>query len=380
MNNGFCKTARRRLRENPEYFFGCNDITGVQNAFKGLLDIFSVECLSGYGKEISVKLNSDSSVSISMMSERPLLAENKTDLSELTDKFTQFVPLEPHYNKYLFGDDTEAGYDSMYILPMLVCNQFACEYMKVTTGNSKEKYLLQFKDGNKIGDVTVTDEAFNGIKTEFRYSDKVFSDIKISEEFLREHLGREALLNHGVRYNLFSQVSEDFYVRTTFYFEDLFPYIHEKTGKTDVFEYTYVLEGKDKATHKESYIADLRIAVAFSSEKPFCESCFNRHYLENNGEFADEFFRCVLRYMDYVKLKNKIKPSKEITADDLRKHFAVFFDIKTKNCHPHWSDNRQTAVSNRMLTDIVNEISSTEIIEFFNAHEEEFINILKKYN
>ncbi len=370
---------KARLRNNPGIFFGGKGIEGVEEAFRSMLSVFSEEALRGHGSVIKIQLLRNSSLSISIASDRGLqLGEVDSDGS-VWKKNLEDIPLEvKDYNEYVFGTGegpaVKCGYDRWYNFPVFAVNRYVSEWFSVTSRGclSENVKTISFSDGELYENLKETDSDMTGTSVNILYSSRVFEDVNISSDFILRTIEQAAALNKGVTYT-FTREEDGF--TESFRFRNIREYIEKLAGDDlflPVFEFEKGLKGKDNATF-EDYEADVRMAVGLTRNTFQCKCFINEHSLKLGGEFLNEFFRLLKRRIshgDMIRLSDGTKM--RLTTRELKRHLVIIFDIRTRDCRYEWHNNERTGLDNRMLVNLVSYVCKNELMAFISGYDDKF--------
>ncbi len=271
-----------RVRKRPGVIFGSDGIEGCQHSAFEILSNAIDEARSGYGKKIVLTKYADGSIEVQDFGRGCPVDYN---------------PKEDRYNWELVFCELYAGgkYDqsgdyeySLGLNGLGSCaTQYSSEYMDVQIIRDGFQYDLHFEKGENVGGLKKT--PISGKKTGSRIRWKpdleVFTDINIPEDYFRDVLKRQAVVNPGIQFLFRVQEGKSFQETTYFYENGIRDYVEELVGEaalTPVQYWTAERTGRDRAD-KDDYRVKLGVALCFSNKMSLTEYYHNSSHLEHGG-------------------------------------------------------------------------------------------------
>ena len=169
--------------------------------------------------------------------------------------------------------------------------QYASEYMDVTVWRDGNRYDLHFKKGKPVGkkgqelQIAPADRKKTGTTIRWRPDREVFTETDIPEEYFRDVLHRQAVVNAGVRFRLRLQRGAKFETEEFCYENGISDYVTEIAGEgalTSPYFISAERRGRDRED-KPEYKVKLSAAFCFSNKVTALEYYHNSSWLENGG-------------------------------------------------------------------------------------------------
>ena len=243
--------------------------------------------------------------------------------------------------------------------------QYSSEYMDVTVWRDGNKYELHFKKGKVLGkkgqELTITpaDRKKTGTTIKWRPDLEVFTDIDIPEEFFKDILHRQAVVNAGVTFRFRNQNGNKFDVTEYVYENGILDYVHEiahESPLTSPYFISAERRGRDRAD-KPEYKVKLSAAFCFSNKVKAIEYYHNSSWLEYGGAPEKAARSAFVYAIDaYIKKigkyqKNESKINFQDVADCL---------VLVTNCF-----STQTSYENQTKKAITNRFIQEAMTDFF---------------
>ena len=342
-----------RVRKRPGVIFGSDGLDGCQHAVFEILSNSIDEAREGYGKVITLTRYADKSIEV--------------------EDFVRGCPLDwnandKRFNWELVFCELYAG-DYEYSLGLnglgSCATQYSSEYMDVTVWRDGNKYELHFKKGKVLGkkgqELTITpaDRKKTGTTIKWRPDLEVFTDIDIPEEFFKDILHRQAVVNAGVTFRFRNQNGNKFDVTEYVYENGILDYVHEiahDSPLTSPYFISAERRGRDRAD-KPEYKVKLSAAFCFSNKVKAIEYYHNSSWLEYGGAPEKAARSAFVYAIDaYIKKigkyqKNESKINFQDVADCL---------VLVTNCF-----STQTSYENQTKKAITNRFIQEAMTDFF---------------
>ncbi len=350
-----------RVRKRPAVIFGSDDLIGCQHSFIEILANAVDEAREGYGNKIIVKKFRDLSVEV--------------------EDFGRGVPLgynekEKRWNWELVFCELYAGgkYDnngdgSAYEFSLglnglgATATQYSSEYMNVKSYNSKTLSEMNFKRGEHVGKLKVSElkpgEKKQGTIIRWRPDLDVFKEIDIPVEFLANTLRRQAFVNAGLKFILEVENENGKFESSEFYYEkgisDYIVEITEGIGLTNPVTWSMETMGRDRADMPD-YKVKADITFCFT-QSGTAEYYHNSSFLEHGGA-PDKAVRTAFVYAidKYIKGQNKYqKNESKISFADIQDNLTVI--INSASTQTSYENQTKKAITNaficKALTDFI---------------------------
>ena len=351
-----------RVRKRPGVIFGSDGLDGCQHAVFEILSNSIDEAREGHGNVITLTRFADKSIEV--------------------EDFGRGCPVdwnanEKRYNwelvfcelyaggKYMNNEGENYEY-SLGLNGLGSCaTQYASEYMDVTVWRDGNKYELHFKKGKVVGkkgqELTVSpaDRKKTGTTIRWRPDLEVFTDIDIPEEFFKDVLHRQAVVNAGVTFRFRNQNGNKFDVTEYVYQNGILDYVNEIAHDKPLTAPYFISaerRGRDR-DDKPEYKVKLLAAFCFSNKVKAIEYYHNSSWLEYGGAPEKAARSAFVYAIDaYIKKigkyqKNESKINFQDVADCL---------VLVTNCF-----STQTSYENQTKKAITNRFIQEAMTDFF---------------
>ena len=351
-----------RVRKRPGVIFGSDGLDGCQHAVFEILSNSIDEAREGYGKVITLTRYADKSIEVEDFGRGCPLDWNANE-----KRFNWELVFCELYAGGKYANNEGENYEySLGLNGLGSCaTQYSSEYMDVTVWRDGNKYELHFKKGKVLGkkgqELTITpaDRKKTGTTIKWRPDLEVFTDIDIPEEFFKDILYRQAVVNAGVTFRFRNQNGNKFDVTEYVYENGILDYVHEiahDSPLTSPYFISAERRGRDRAD-KPEYKVKLSAAFCFSNKVKAIEYYHNSSWLEYGGAPEKAARSAFVYAIDaYIKKigkyqKNESKINFQDVADCL---------VLVTNCF-----STQTSYENQTKKAITNRFIQEAMTDFF---------------
>ena len=351
-----------RVRKRPGVIFGSDGLDGCQHAVFEILSNSIDEAREGYGKVITLTRYADRSIEVEDFGRGCPLDWNANE-----KRFNWELVFCELYAGGKYANNEGENYEySLGLNGLGSCaTQYSSEYMDVTVWRDGNKYELHFKKGKVIGkkgqELTITpaDRKKTGTTIKWRPDLEVFTDIDIPEEFFKDILHRQAVVNAGVTFRFRNQNGNKFDVTEYVYENGILDYVNEiahDSPLTSPYFISAERRGRDRAD-KPEYKVKLSAAFCFSNKVKAIEYYHNSSWLEYGGAPEKAARSAFVYAIDaYIKKigkyqKNESKINFQDVADCL---------VLVTNCF-----STQTSYENQTKKAITNRFIQEAMTDFF---------------
>lgn len=351
-----------RVRKRPGVIFGSDGLDGCQHAVFEILSNSIDEAREGYGKVITLTRYEDKSIEVEDFGRGCPLDWNANE-----KRFNWELVFCELYAGGKYANNEGENYEySLGLNGLGSCaTQYSSEYMDVTVWRDGNKYELHFKKGKVIGkkgqELTITpaDRKKTGTTIKWRPDLEVFTDIDIPEEFFKDILHRQAVVNAGVTFRFRNQNGNKFDVTEYVYENGILDYVNEiayESPLTSPYFISAERRGRDRAD-KPEYKVKLSAAFCFSNKVKAIEYYHNSSWLEYGGAPEKAARSAFVYAIDaYIKKigkyqKNESKINFQDVADCL---------VLVTNCF-----STQTSYENQTKKAITNRFIQEAMTDFF---------------
>ena len=351
-----------RVRKRPGVIFGSDGLDGCQHAVFEILSNSIDEAREGYGKVITLTRYADKSIEVEDFGRGCPLDWNANE-----KRFNWELVFCELYAGGKYANNEGENYEySLGLNGLGSCaTQYSSEYMDVTVWRDGNKYELHFKKGKVLGkkgqELTITpaDRKKTGTTIKWRPDLEVFTDIDIPEEFFKDILHSQAVVNAGVTFRFRNQNGNKFDVTEYVYENGILDYVHEiahDSPLTSPYFISAERRGRDRAD-KPEYKVKLSAAFCFSNKVKAIEYYHNSSWLEYGGAPEKAARSAFVYAIDaYIKKigkyqKNESKINFQDVADCL---------VLVTNCF-----STQTSYENQTKKAITNRFIQEAMTDFF---------------
>ena len=351
-----------RVRKRPGVIFGSDGLDGCQHAVFEILSNSIDEAREGYGKLVIVTRYEDHSIEVEDFGRGCPLDWNANE-----KRFNWELVFCELYAGGKYANNEGENYEySLGLNGLGSCaTQYSSEYMDVTVWRDGNKYELHFKKGKVLGkkgqELTITpaDRKKTGTTIKWRPDLEVFTDIDIPEEFFKDILHRQAVVNAGVTFRFRNQNGNKFDVTEYVYENGILDYVNEiahDSPLTSPYFISAERRGRDRAD-KPEYKVKLSAAFCFSNKVKAIEYYHNSSWLEYGGAPEKAARSAFVYAIDaYIKKigkyqKNESKINFQDVADCL---------VLVTNCF-----STQTSYENQTKKAITNRFIQEAMTDFF---------------
>ena len=351
-----------RVRKRPGVIFGSDGLDGCEHAVFEILSNAIDEAREGYGKVITLTRYADKSVEVEDFGRGCPLDWNPNE-----KRFNWELVFCELYagGKYMNNEGENYEY-SLGLNGLGSCaTQYASEFMDVTVWRDGNKYELSFKKGKVVGKkghelkISEADRKKTGTTIRWRPDLEVFTDIDIPEEYFRDVLHRQAVVNEGITFRFRNQVGNKFEVTDYVYENGILDYVKEIAHETPLTLPHFISterKGRDR-DDKPEYKVKISAAFCFSNKVSVTEYYHNSSWLEHGGAPEKAVKSAFVYAIDsYIKKIGKYsKTDSKINFQDVQDCLVI-----VTNCF-----STQTSYENQTKKAITNKFIQEAMTDFF---------------
>ena len=366
-----------RVRKRPAVIFGSDGLDGCEHSFFEILSNSVDEAKEGHGSVIKVTYFQDHSIEV--------------------DDHGRGVPMgwnerEKRWNWELIYCELYAGgkYDnnsgssayeySLGLNGLGACaTQYSSEYMTVDSYDGTTKRTMSFKKGKPAQKKLKEEELLpkqkrTGTVVRWRPDLEVFTDINIPEDFFVDVLHRQAVVNAGIRFDLYLQQPDGKFTEQSFLYQNgISDYINEIVGTESLTQpvlWHMETQGRDRAD-KPEYKVKADISFCVSNTIHLTEYYHNSSYLEYGGS-PDRAVKMAFTYAVDKYLKNQGKYTKNearITYPDIADCMVLV--INSMSTQTSYENQTKKAINNTFIYEALNEFIRSRLEVYFIEHPTE---------
>lgn len=307
-----------RVRKRPAVIFGSDSIEGCQHSIFEILSNSIDEAREGYGNKIIVTLYEDGSVEIEDFG-RGI----PVDYNEKEGRYNWDLTFCELYAGGKYNNSEGENYEySLGLNGLGLCaTQYASEWMDAEIKRDGFKYNLHFEKGENIGGLekVLYKKEETGTKIHWKPDIEVFTDIDVKDEFFKDMIKRQAIVNAGVNFIFRSQKGNTFEEEKFNYVNGITDHVQEIIGDnslTTVQSWSAEKMARDRED-KPEYKTKINVAFSFSNQVSLTEYYHNSSYLEYGGA-PDKAVRNAFKYIinQYLKTNNKYNKNENQIKDE----------------------------------------------------------------
>ncbi len=356
-----------RVRKRPAVIFGSDGLDGCEHAVFEILSNAIDEAREGNGDLITLTYFEDNSIEVEDFGRGC-----PVDWNPVEKKFNWELVFCELYAGGKYNNISGGDYEySLGLNGLGSCaTQYASEYMDVTVWRDGKKYSLSFKKGKACGKkgkellVEESDRIRTGTTIRWKPDKEVFTDINIPEDYFRNTLQKQAMINAGVTFVLRLERDGQFEETSYMYKNGITDYVAEIAGDdafTDIRFISAERKGRDREDRPE-YKLKINAAFCFSNKVNAIEYYHNSSWLENGGS-PDKAVRSAFT----AAVDNYIKANGKYQKNESSIKFTDIQDclILITNCF-----STQTSYENQTKKAINNRFIQSAMTEFFKSQLE----------
>ena len=354
-----------RVRKRPAVIFGSDDLIGCQHSFIEILANSVDEAREGFGDKIIVKKFLDKSIEVEDFGRGVPLGYNEKEKRWNWE----LVFCELYAGGKYDNNDGGSAYEFSLGLNGLgaTATQYSSEYMTVKSYNGKTLSEMDFKAGNPVGELRVSD-IVQGMKkrgTVIRWLPdlKVFKEIDIPVDFLAATMRRQAFVNAGIHFHLEVEVGKGKFEKQEFYYQNgVQDYIAEITdgiAMTSPVIWKIETKGRDREDMKDY---KLKAEVTFCFAKSgMTEYYHNSSFLEYGGAPDKAVKSAFVSAIDkHIKNSNKYQKNEtKISFTDIADNLAVI--VNSASTQTSYENQTKKAITNAFIQKALTEFIKTNL-------------------
>ena len=359
-----------RVRKRPGVIFGSDGLDGCQHAVFEILSNSIDEAREGHGNIITLTRYADKSIEVEDFGRGCPVDWNANE-----KRYNWELVFCELYAGGKYANNEGENYEySLGLNGLGSCaTQYSSEYMDVTVWRDGNKYELHFKKGKAVGKkgqeltVSPTDRKKTGTTIRWKPDLEVFTDIDIPEEYFRDILHRQAVVNAGVTFRFRNQNGNKFDVTDYVYENGIIDYVNEIAGEKSLTSPYFISaerRGRDRED-KDEYKVKLSAVFCFSNKVSLTEYYHNSSWLEYGGSPEKATRTAFVYAIDaYIKRigkyqKNESKISFQDVADCL---------ILVTNCfstQTSYENQTKKAITNRFIQEAMTDFFKEQLEVYF---------------
>jgi len=368
-----------KVRKRPGVIFGSDGLDGCEHSVFEVISNSIDEARSGHGEKIIITKYNDNVIEVEDFGRGCPVDYNKS---------------EERFNWELVYCELYAGgkYDSssdMYEYSLglnglgLCATQFSSEFMDVEIFRDGYKYNLHFEKGENVGGLQKekTSKKQTGTKTKWKPDLEVFTDIGVRDEYFRDILKRQAVVNPNLLFVYRCQREDGSFEETEFLYENgITDYVAEIAGEdnlTTIQTWSAERTGSDRED-KPEYKVKMSFALTFSNKVQKLEYYHNSSYLEHGGSPERAVKQAFVSQIDsYLKNNNKyLKNESKISFVDVED--CLILVSSSFSTQTSYENQTKKAITNKFIYEAMTEFLKHQLEVYFIENPDEVIKIAEQ--
>ena len=317
------------VRKRPGMYIGdTDDGTGLHHMVYEVVDNSIDEALAGYCKNISVKINSDGTITVNDDG-RGI----PVDIHKGEKKSAAEVIMTQLHAGGKFDHDSYKVSGGLHGVGVSVVNALS-EKLQLEINRDGKKYYIEFKNGEAISPLKVVGKSkHTGTKITFFPSKQIFSSIKFSANVLIKRMRELAFLNKGIKI-IFIDASQKKEKSSEYKYDggvlEFVDFLDEKRQKllnkngNDLFKKPIYMEGKKNNVEIE---CSLKWNAGYSEDIfPYTNNIFQKDGGTHLLGFRSALTRVINKYASENNLLKKNKLT--ISGDDIKEGLTCVLSTK----------------------------------------------------
>ena len=355
------------VRKRPGMYIGdTDDGTGLHHMVYEVVDNSIDEALAGYCKNISVKINSDGTITV-----KDDGRGIPVDIHKGEKKSAAEVIMTQLHAGGKFDHDSYKVSGGLHGVGVSVVNALS-EKLELEINRDGKKYFIEFKNGESKSPLKVIGKSKNfGTQITFLPSKEIFSSIKFSANILIKRMRELAFLNKGIKI-IFIDASQKKEKISEFKFDggvlEFVDFLDEKREKlqnkngNDLFKKPVYIEGKKN---------DIELECALKWNAGYSEDIFpytNNIHQKDGGTHLLGFRSALTRVVNkYANENNLLKKNKlAISGDDIKEGLTCV--LSTKIPDPKFSSQTKDKLVSSEVRMIVETLVNEKLSIWFDQN------------
>lgn len=368
-----------KVRKRPGVIFGSDGLDGCEHSIFEVISNSIDEARSGFGNKIIVTKYIDNVIEVEDFGRGCPVDFNKTE-----QRYNWELVYCELYAGGKYDDNSEMYEYSLGLNGLGLCStQFASEFMDVEVVRDGYKYNLHFEKGENIGGLTKkkTAQKQTGTKTKWKPDLEVFTDINAEDDFFRDVLKRQAVINPNLLFIYRSQNEDGSFSETEYIYENgITDYVNEiANGQnfTSVQFWQTEKKGRDR-DDKSEYKVKMSFALTFSNQIKKIEYYHNSSFLEHGGSPERAVKQAFVSQIDsYLKQNDKYKQNEgKITFADVED--CLILVSSSFSTQTSYENQTKKSITNKFIYESMTEFLKHQLEVYFIENPDEALKISKQ--
>lgn len=368
-----------KVRKRPGVIFGSDGLDGCEHSVFEVISNSIDEARSGFGNKIIVTRYNNNVLEVEDFGRGCPVDYNKSE-----ERYNWELVYCELYAGGKYDDSSDMYEYSLGLNGLGLCaTQFASEYMDVEIVRDGYRYELHFEKGENVGGLkkTKTSQKQTGTRTRWKPDLDVFTDIAVRDEYFRDILKRQAVVNPNLLFLYRFQREDGSFEETEFIYENgIYDYVSEIVGDnnlTSVLNWSTERVGRDRED-KPEYKVKMSFALTFSNKVKQIEYYHNSSFLEHGGSPEKAVKQAFVSQIDsYLKSNNKyLKNEGKISFVDVEDCLVLVsssFSTQTS-----YENQTKKAITNKFIYEAMTEFLKHSLEVYFIENPDEALKIAEQ--
>lgn len=361
-----------KVRKRPAVIFGSDGLDGCEHSIFEVISNSIDEAREGYGSKIIITHFKNNDIEVEDFGRGC-----PVDFNNSEQRYNWELVYCELYAGGKYDDSAESYEYSLGLNGLGLCaTQFSSEYMDVEVIRDGFRYNLHFEKGDNVGGLKKEPckKKQTGTKTRWRPDLEVFTDIEVSDDYFRDVLKRQAVVNPNILFVFRTENADGGFDEEEFIYENgITDYVKEISGDmamTSIQHWTAERRGKDRED-KPEYKVRLDVALTFSNKIKLTEYYHNSSFLEHGGSPEKAVKQAFVSQLDsYIKSVNGYQKNEaKITFVDVEECLVIVsssFSTQTS-----YENQTKKAITNKFIYEAMTEFLKHQLEIYFMENPDE---------
>ncbi len=368
-----------KVRKRPGVIFGSDGLDGCEHSVFEVISNSIDEARSGFGEKIIITKYNDNVIEVEDFGRGCPVDYNNSE-----ERFNWELVYCELYAGGKYDNSSDMYEYSLGLNGLGLCaTQFSSEFMDVEIVRDGYKYNLHFEKGENVGGLQKekTNIKQTGTKTKWKPDLEVFTDIGVRDEYFRDILKRQAVVNPNLLFIYRLQREDGSFEETEFVYENgISDYVAEIAGEnnlTSIQTWSAERVGSDRED-KPEYKVKMSFAVTFSNKVKQLEYYHNSSFLEHGGSPERAVKQAFVSQIDaYLKNNNKyLKNENKITFADVED--CLILVSSSFSTQTSYENQTKKAITNKFIYEAMTEFLKHQLEVYFIENPDEVLKIAEQ--
>lgn len=368
-----------KVRKRPGVIFGSDGLDGCEHSVFEVISNSIDEARSGHGEKIIITKYNNNVIEVEDFGRGCPVDYNKSE-----ERFNWELVYCELYAGGKYDNSSDMYEYSLGLNGLGLCaTQFSSEFMDVEIIRDGYKYNLHFEKGENVGGLKKekTSKKQTGTKTIWKPDIEVFTDINVRDEYFRDILKRQAVVNPNLLFVYRFQREDGSFDETEFIYEngisDYVSEIADGNNFTSIQTWSAERTGTDRED-KPEYKVKMSFALTFSNKVKQLEYYHNSSFLEHGGSPERAVKQAFVSQIDsYMKNNNKyLKNESKINFTDVEE--CLILVSSSFSTQTSYENQTKKAITNKFIYEAMTEFLKHQLEIYFIENPDEALKIAEQ--